>query len=81
MPLYFFHWSDEIIEHLTKNDVSPEEFEEVVQDAFSETTTSHSTERPARLGVSQDGRTLFCVFNWLDDNKTLIEPVTAYEID
>ena len=81
MPFYFFHWTEEIVEHLAENDVSLEEFEEVVQDEFSESTTSRSTGRPARIGLTEDGRTLFCVFNWLDREQTQIEPVTAYEID
>jgi len=81
MPFYFFHWTEEIVEHLAENDVSLEEFEEVVQDEFSESTASRSTGRPARIGLTEDGRTLFCVFNWLDREQTQIEPVTAYEID
>ena len=81
MPFYFFHWTNEIVEHLAENGVSPEEFEKVVQDSFSETTTSRSTGRPARNGLTEEGRSLFCVFNWLDRDETHIEPVTAYEID
>ena len=81
MPVYLFHWTDEIVDHLAENDVSPEEFENVVQDPFSEVTTSRSTGRPARIGLTDDGRALFCDFNWLDDEQTQIEPVTAYEIE
>ena len=81
MPVFFFHWTEEIVEHLAENDVSPKEFEEVVQDPFSEVATSRSTGRPARIGITEDGRTLFCVFNWIDQQQTQIEPVTAYEID
>jgi len=81
MRVYFFHWSDEIVDHLAENNVLPTEFEEVVQDPFSEWTTSRSTGRPARIGLTEDGRALFCVFNWFDDEQTQIEPVTAYEID
>ena len=81
MPIYFFNWTDEIVEHLAANDVLPEEFEEVVQDSLSECVTSRSSGRPARIGVTAEGRTLFCVFNWSDDDQTHIEPVTAYEID
>lgn len=82
MPVYFFHWSDEIVEHLADNDVSPDEFEEVVQDAMSTATTSRSTGRPARIGVTKaEGRVLFCVFEWADADRTQIEPIIAYEID
>ncbi len=82
MPKYFFHWTREIVEHLAENDVTPEEFEEVVQDAFSEATISRSSGRPARIGVTEAaGRVLFCVFEWIDSDEMHIEPTTAYEID
>jgi hypothetical protein len=81
MPIYFFNWTAEIVEHLADNDVTPEEFEMVVQDDRSELVTSRSTGRPARIGVTDDGRILFCVFDWIDEERTEIEPRTAYEID
>jgi len=81
MPIYFFHWTDEIVEHLAQNGVSPDDFEAVVQDQLSEETTSRNTGRPARIGIADDGRVLFCVFEWADDEETEIEPKTAYEID
>jgi hypothetical protein len=81
MPIYFFNWTAEIVEHLADNDVTPEEFEMVVQDDRSELVISRSTGRPARIGVTDDGRILFCVFDWIDDEQTEIEPRTAYEID
>jgi len=79
MPIYFFHWSDEIVEHLADNGVSPEEFEAIVQDDLSEITHSRSTRRPARIGLTEDGRVLLCVFDWTDDDSHVV-PVTAYEI-
>ena len=81
MPTYLFQWTEEIVEHLAGNDVSPDEFEEVVQDVLREVATSRSSGRPARIGVTSKGRVLFCVFDWIDDGETLIEPVTAYEIE
>jgi hypothetical protein len=65
---------------LGDNDVTPEEFEAVVQDSRSRITTSDSTGRPARIGVTDEGRVLFCVFDWIDEQQTEIEPRTAYEI-
>ena len=81
MPTYFFHWTEEIVEHWKENHVSPEDFEHVVQDPFSQATFSRSTRRLARIGVTDNGRVLFCVFEWVDQNQTQIEPITAYEID
>jgi len=66
MPVYFFHWTAEIAEHIADNDVTPEEFEAVVQDNRSRIATSRSTGRPARIGVTDDGRVLSCVFEWID---------------
>jgi hypothetical protein len=80
MPIYFFHWTDAIVQHLADNDVTPEEFEAVVQDPRSRAATSQSTGRPARIGMTEDGRILFCVFDWIDPAKTQIEPRTAYEV-
>lgn len=80
MPVYFFHWTAEIVEHLAENDVTAEEFEAVVQHNRSRVTTSDSTGRPARIGVTDEGRVLFCVFDWIDEEETEIEPRTAYEI-
>ncbi len=80
MPIYFFHWTEENIEHLDDNGVSPEEFEAVVQDMASERTSSRRSGRPAKIGIVEDGRRLFCVFEWLDENQGLIFPVTAYWI-
>ena len=44
MPTYFFHWTEEIVEHWKENHVSPEDFEHVVQDPFSQETLSRSTQ-------------------------------------
>jgi len=81
MPTYFFHWTEEIVDHLQENHVSPEDFEIVMQDPFSQKTVSRSTKRPTRIGITDDGRVIFCVFEWVDQNQTQIEPITAYEID
>lgn len=81
MPIYVFHWTEEIVQHLAQHDVLPEEFEEVIRDPFSNWTTSRSTGRPARIGVTGDGRTLFCVFEWANASKTEVVPITAYEIE
>ncbi|MFV1969027.1 MAG: hypothetical protein ACC628_26705 [Pirellulaceae bacterium] len=81
MPVYFFHWTAEIVEHLADNHVTPEEFEAIVQDDRSKVVTSRSTGRPARIGVTDEGRVLFRVFDWIDQWQTEIEPRTAYELD
>jgi hypothetical protein len=80
MPLFFFHWTAEIVAHLADNDVTPDEFEAVVQDGHSVWTKSRSTGRPTCIGVTDEGRVLFSVFDWIDAEQTEIEPRTAYEM-
>jgi hypothetical protein len=76
MPYYFFLWTSEIIEHLAEHDVTPEEFEEVVNSPDYE-DVSRSSGNPIAVGSTSEGRYLCCVFIRFDDT---IEPVTAYEI-
>jgi hypothetical protein len=78
MPLYFFIWTQEIIEHLAEHDVTPDEFEEIVSDPEYE-DVSRSSGNPLAIGYTSEGRHLCCVFRFLDDDT--IEPITAYEVN
>jgi hypothetical protein len=78
MPLYFFIWTPEIIEHLAEHDVTPEEFEEVVGNPEYE-DVSRSSGNPLAIGYTREGRRLCCVFRHLDDDT--IEPITAYGVE
>ncbi|WP_339888471.1 hypothetical protein [Rhodopirellula europaea] len=80
VPHYFFQWTSEIVQHLAEHGVSPDDFEAIVMDDASEVTFSRSSGRPARIGVTDDGRVLFCVFDWVDGAQTEVEPRTAFEI-
>jgi hypothetical protein len=77
MPFYFFTWSDEIIDHLAENDVTPIDFEEIVSHPESE-GISRSSGNPIAFGYTDDGRLLCCVFRRLECDT--IEPITAYEV-
>jgi hypothetical protein len=77
MSRYEFLWTAEIIAHLAGHDVTPEEFEEVVNDPEFR-GTSRSSGRPCCWGETTAGRWLFCVYEMLDDVTVL--PVTAYEV-
>ncbi len=77
MAFFFFHWDDEIIEHLAQHGVTREEFAEVVQNP-DERGTSRSTGRPTATGCTSTGKTLFCVYDKIDADIVL--PVTAYEV-
>jgi hypothetical protein len=78
MPMYFFIWTPEIIDHLAEHDVSPEEFEEIVNNPEYE-DVSRSSGNPLVIGYTNEGRRLCGVFRRLDDET--IEPITAYEVD
>lgn len=77
MPYYDFIWTDAIVSHLAEHDVTPENFEYVVQNP-NETMPSRSSGLPAAAGFSPDGRYLFCVYDKLPDGTLL--PVTAYDM-
>jgi hypothetical protein len=78
MPYYFFVWTEQRIAHLADNDVTPEEFEEVVCNPAG-TTVSHSSGRPIAYGKTSTGRTLMCVYEFADSDTVV--PFTAFEPD
>lgn len=77
MPYYFFIWTPEIIDHLAEHGVTPEEFEEVLNNPEYE-DVSRSSGNPIAFGFTLDGRYLGCVFSRIDQDT--IEPITAYEV-
>lgn len=77
MPFYFFTWSDEIIDYLAENDVTPTEFEEIVSQPERE-GISRSSGNPIAFGYTDNERLLCCVFRRLESDT--IEPITAYEV-
>ena len=78
MPFYLFRWDDANEEHLAQNDVTMEEFEEVVCDPDS-VGKSRSSNRPIAFGYTSGGRYLACVYEMLDE--VTVYPITAYELD
>ncbi len=79
MPIYLFLWDDETIEHLAEHDVTPDEFEAIVQSLHSQRDTSRATGRPLAFGRASDGRILACVYEFVD--PTTVLPVTAFEVE
>lgn len=77
MPRYFYQWTPVNICHLAEHGVTPEEFEEVVENA-RRNIKSDSSGRPACIGITDAGRKLFCVFEFIDPIE--VEPFTAYEV-
>ena len=77
MPFYFFVWTPEIVAHLAEHTVTPEEFEQVVNNPDYE-DLSRSTGNPLAIGATDAGRYLCCVFRRYDG--VTIEPITAYDV-
>jgi len=77
MPLYFFVWTAEIIDHLAQHGVTTDEFEEVFAYPDYE-DISRSTGNPLAFGCTSTGRYLCCVFKRFEDG--VIAPVTAYDV-
>jgi hypothetical protein len=77
MAYYFFQWNDEIIEHLAEHDVTPDDFEAIVQFPDGK-GKSRSSGNPIAFGLTDDGRKVACVYRMIDE--ITVEPVTAYEV-
>ncbi len=80
MPHVIFVWNDELIAYIGQHGVTPDEFEEVVLNAWN-VEVSRSTGRPIVFGPTSTGKFLACVFEYIDMEKDTVIPVTAYEVD
>jgi hypothetical protein len=78
MPMYLFVWTSSNLLHLEENTISPDEFEEIVQNPEI-VDVSRTSRRPIALGTTSTGRTIACIYEMLDELTVL--PITAYEID
>lgn len=76
MAYFHFIWTDEIIEHLAQNDVTPEDFENVVCHP-QRIGASKSSGQPAAWGYTEDGRYIMAVYELMDEFTAI--PVTAFE--
>ena len=77
MASFRFFWTDEIIDHLAENGVSPADFEAVVSQPEDE-DLSTSTGKPMSFGHTSDGRYITAVYEMTDEWTVL--PVTAHEV-
>lgn len=72
-------WDYEVegnVEHIAEHGLTPEDVENAFEDLLRE-TVSRSSGRPAIYGLALDGRTIFVVFEVIDDD--LIYVTTAFE--
>ena len=78
----FIEWDEYNEEHIALNGVTPDEVEEVLSDPKNRPAVSRSTGRPAVIGGTSTGKTLFVVYDVMGDRSfTIIRPATAYELD
>jgi hypothetical protein len=78
VPFYFFVWTEGTLAHLAEHNIAPGEFEQIVCDPLSE-DVSQSSGRPVAFGYTDDGRSVMCVYELIDDDTVL--PITAYEVE
>ena len=78
----FIEWDENNEEHIAQNDVTRDEVEEVLYDPKNEPVVSRSTGRPAVIGETSTGKTLFVAYDVMGDKSfTIIRPATAYEME
>ncbi len=77
MPWYQYIWTDEAVDHLAEHDITPEDFERVLENPV-QNGKSRSTGRDAAWGYIADGRFVIAIYEPIDE--TTIVPVTCYEV-
>lgn len=77
MAFESYVWTDEDIQHLAEHDLTPADFEYVIDHPIDK-GKSDSSGRPAVWGYTEDGRFIIAIYQTLDDGTIL--PVTAYEV-
>lgn len=75
----YFDWTERRRQHIERHDVTMDEWEYVF-DNYEDEGFSDSSGRPMRWGCTEHGRLIAVVFEWDDDDQTVI-PVTGYDVD
>ncbi len=75
MAWFDFFWYEHNVAHLAENQVTPEEFEEVIKTARGFEVSNTGADMVA--GTTASGRYLVCIFRMVD--RVTILPITAYE--
>lgn len=81
MAYYEYLWSDEAggnVEHVAEHGLTPDDVEWVFENFIGQ-TVSRKTGMLLRFGHTEDGRHIVVVFEWADDTKILVLPLSAYE--
>lgn len=77
MRYLFYHWDDETTAHLAVNDVSPDDFEEVVESPDEEHMDDAHPHRLVAYGPTSSGKYIACVYTLLDPDT--VYPITAFK--
>lgn len=78
MPWNDFFWTEDNLGHIAEHGITPEDFEQVVNNTGSEERSRSRPDRLAVWGYTEDGRYIMCIYERLADGMTVV-PVTAYE--
>ena len=82
MPLVEFIWFERPLEKISEHGVTRAEVEQVVRAArLAHVQKSRKSDHRVVQGYTSACRKLMVVFDWADDAKTTVVPVTAYERD
>jgi hypothetical protein len=68
------------VAHVTANDLTPEEVDEVLLDSKSERNVSRSSGEEITFGRTSRGRYIVVVWQHVMDDPLTIRPITAYEV-
>src|SRR3989442_9582258 len=72
------HDPDGNVRHIAEHDITPEEFEEVLDDHRHEATTSRSSGQAITFGWTSTGKYIAIVYEEVPGVPLIIRPITAY---
>lgn len=78
MPWIEVFWTDENQQHIAAHGLGVDEVEYVLRHPI-DTGESRTTGRPVAFGLTEAGRQVLVVYEWLDE--ITVYPITAYEVD
>ncbi len=68
------------VAHIAEHGLTPEEVEEVLQNASNAIAYSRSSGLPCKFGYTSTDRFIIVVFTEENDNPKVVFPVTAYDV-
>ena len=72
-------WTAENAAHIEEHGIEPSEVDDVLAN-YEERTVSRTSGRPIVFGETSTGRRIAVVFEFVDDDKLYVYPITAFEV-